>query len=408
MVFYDEGNAYVDERIQYLPQGAETFHHLQIPEQVVQQGGFVRIFVASESEATVWFDELDIVHSESPIEQENHYDPWGLNLVGIETAGSPNHKYQYLGQEKQEELGLNWLDFNARQYDVQLGRFHAIDPLADAMTSVNPFQYAFNNSVNLIDPSGMAPVNPSWKEFQDNHFQTLGQKWEKENLGDKNEASKQKGKGNIVVLNSTDDQEAAASMDVDNENWDFLKTKNGDMESMALLLKVYTQVFGQIDNIVILNHGNRNLLAAFSSSPNSLTNGMINRYKAGAEKDERAVNYLGGLEKIAPMMKTRGKFIFTACFAGWASEGQQSFAYNMGTLLLEKNKGLNVFFSIGTNYKPPGKMGLRFDDRMETYGNNRGWQVVNKQTLKLGFPIHFNGSIQLNKKGTPVKLNYFE
>jgi hypothetical protein len=33
----------------------------------------------------VWFDDLAISHTEALIVQENHYDPWGLSLAGIET-----------------------------------------------------------------------------------------------------------------------------------------------------------------------------------------------------------------------------------------------------------------------------------------------------------------------------------
>jgi hypothetical protein len=40
--------------------------------------------------------------------QENHYDPFGLNLVGIEFASAYDSQFQYNGKEKQEDFGLNW------------------------------------------------------------------------------------------------------------------------------------------------------------------------------------------------------------------------------------------------------------------------------------------------------------
>ena len=100
------------------------------------EDGYVQVLVANESAAPVWFDDLSVTVQGSLIVQENHYSPWGLNLAGIEKQGNPDHKFQYNGKEKQEELGLNWTDYGARMYDPQLGRWHASDPLAGLYQNV--------------------------------------------------------------------------------------------------------------------------------------------------------------------------------------------------------------------------------------------------------------------------------
>jgi RHS repeat-associated protein len=41
------------------------------------------------------------------------------------------YQYNYQGQERQDELNLNWDSFKWRNYDYAIGRFMSIDPLAE-------------------------------------------------------------------------------------------------------------------------------------------------------------------------------------------------------------------------------------------------------------------------------------
>jgi len=115
----------------------------------------VEVYVVNSSAQTsVYFDDLVLTQEPPLIVQENHYDPWGLNLAGIETQGQPDHKFQYNGKEKQQELGLNWSDYGARMYDNQLGRFHREDRYAEKYYDFSPYQYAAGNPIKYIDVNG--------------------------------------------------------------------------------------------------------------------------------------------------------------------------------------------------------------------------------------------------------------
>lgn len=119
--------------------------------------GYVQVSLINESNTPAYFDDLTLVARTALTVQENNYDPFGLNLVGIESTSGHDSMLQYNGKEKQEDFGLNWTDYGARMYDMQLGRWHSVDPKVENYESISPYSYAFDNPIRFVDKEGKDP-----------------------------------------------------------------------------------------------------------------------------------------------------------------------------------------------------------------------------------------------------------
>lgn len=91
-----------------------------------------------------------ITDASGAVVESTKYDPWGEV-----TAGGTKSKFQYTGQEKDSETGLNY--YNARYYDSHIKRFTQPDDYVQNIydpQDLNPYSYVKNNPIRYTDPTG--------------------------------------------------------------------------------------------------------------------------------------------------------------------------------------------------------------------------------------------------------------
>ena len=75
-----------------------------------------------------------------------------LPVTSLSSAPVDNRMYE--GNEFQNFRGLGWSDNTARRLDNILGRFTAIDPLAEKYPDISPYASRANSPFHFIDPDG--------------------------------------------------------------------------------------------------------------------------------------------------------------------------------------------------------------------------------------------------------------
>jgi RHS repeat-associated protein len=135
-----------------------THDKLFSPEITITQPGYVYIWLSNENPTPVevYFDDFKVTQVKSPVIQQDDYYPFGLAFNSYSRENSLANQYLYNGKELQDELNLGWLDYGARMYMADIGRWGAIDPLAEMYRRWSPYNYTMNNPIRFIDPDGMS------------------------------------------------------------------------------------------------------------------------------------------------------------------------------------------------------------------------------------------------------------
>jgi len=96
-----------------------------------------------------------IVNSSGSVDSWNDYYPFGMQMDSRNGVTSADARYKYTSKERDVETGYDY--FGARYYDSRMGRWLSVDPLAEKLPQVTPYNYTLNNPLRIVDPDGQGP-----------------------------------------------------------------------------------------------------------------------------------------------------------------------------------------------------------------------------------------------------------
>lgn len=157
-----------DEQFQYYSGGFEqvgasgvTTQHLKNA-LTITKNGYLYIYTSNEAtNIDVFFDNLQVTHTRSPLLEETHYYPGGLTMAGISSRAAnslENRKKFNGGTEFTNDFDISLYETSWRGYDPQIGRFHQIDMLAHTTPDYSPYTFVQNNPILFFDPLGLDTV----------------------------------------------------------------------------------------------------------------------------------------------------------------------------------------------------------------------------------------------------------
>jgi RHS repeat-associated protein len=158
-ILFDDRFNMVDANsgVRQLQGPTDSLLSMVVPKMTINKTGYLYIYVCNESAQNVYFDNLIITHLTGPLQEENHYYPFGLQMAGISSAALkpnnyPENPFKFNGLEYDKTFDLNNYEAALRNYDPQIGRWTGLDPKQNVNSS--PYVGLNDNPIIFNDMLG--------------------------------------------------------------------------------------------------------------------------------------------------------------------------------------------------------------------------------------------------------------
>ncbi len=129
---------------------------LHTDKMIMEQAGFLEIYLDNQAQTPVYFDNLTVVQSTGNVTEVNAYYPSGMIIgpLSFDAAKEKYNAYKYNAKELETALNLGYYNFGNRMLDPAIARFMVPDRFAEKYYNLSPYSYAANNPINVIDING--------------------------------------------------------------------------------------------------------------------------------------------------------------------------------------------------------------------------------------------------------------
>ncbi|MDY8137212.1 RHS repeat-associated core domain-containing protein, partial [Aquimarina sp. 2201CG5-10] len=231
------------------------------------------------------------------IREEKNYYPFGLEHKGYNnTITGREHNYGYNGVEEENELGLNILEMDVRQYDPAIARWTIIDPVIHF--DFSPYNAFDNNPIFWADPSGadgemrIQDLSGNWHSINSNDYITVYQSNNNNDGNDDEEnccGNKGKKKGNphnMAPLPIVDDSNLTDVVTGNNK-----KNRNSKLDLGANMeIAITLEEFSEIYKGYTLSQIRDQLAGTFDSDSNATSGGPYYRYLIDPQNSNRVID----------------------------------------------------------------------------------------------------------------------
>jgi RHS repeat-associated protein len=306
---------------------------------VVKEPGYLYVYISNENDSPVdvFFDDFKVEHIKSPVISSQDYYPMGLTVNSYQRENSLTDKYQYNGKEKQDDLQVGWLDYGARMYSPDYGRWNSVDPKSEKYFNTTPYSFVLGNPISFIDPTGseVFPVAGGYKYYGEDAKSVLS-------------FLQNRPRKNVyiaLVENQTIRDNTNRTIRDVSSQWNVFAAK--DINQAAFMLRFIRD--RSVRNLVFQGHGGvkggENLFMTEivpdvnHGNPNAaMTASRIENYISG-NCDQSAES----LDFMMRKVKNNGSMVFEFCFTGMGDGGDVI----LKTLFKLSGERLNIYASEG-------------------------------------------------------------